>query len=85
MIRALVPQENGLNTVKYDVNSITNANMGGPDVEHAIGWTGGFMTIDNVLRESEYNGIRLLYAKALYYCQKTGTIYYQNLTPGAEI
>lgn len=60
VIRTIIPGDNG-NTIKYEVNHITNLNAAW--LEHKIDGTGTYMTVSNVLRESEYDSFRFLYAK----------------------
>ena len=59
--RTLIADGNGTNTVKYDVNDVTNITDYG--VEHKIVGTGSFVSATNVVAEGEFGGGRILYVK----------------------
>lgn len=50
------------NTLKYNVNFITNPGSGGSDVEHHIEETGAYVTLNNIERESGFGILRLVYS-----------------------
>lgn len=61
IITTVTPADNSLNTVKYEMNAISHDAEAG--VDHQIDNTGAYMTVSNVLRQSAYSGLRILYAQ----------------------
>lgn len=50
------------NTLKYNINAITNPNSGGADVEHHIEESEAYVTLNNIERESGFGALRLVYS-----------------------
>ncbi|NOW84614.1 hypothetical protein B0H39_002495 [Clostridium beijerinckii] len=60
IVKTVVQGDKG-NTLTYKVNQITN-NTEASDVEHKIGETGAYVKLNNIERESGFDGGRLLYS-----------------------